>query len=274
MSGPVFYEWPNGMKSIAGGTRDEIKLSRPWQQEIVVNPETCSFCTGKGHVLEELKGGEWLLLQNRFTPYSFHRMVIPRGCWMPDELRTLGGEEGIGTALRIIWDEARKNYGKKLFVTVHIGALAGQNVGHLHWHIVEYMPNATTPTVVPKKIRHFLSGHHELILFGNAWLTAGVVGARAGQCFVLPKHPVTDIGTLAYFIHEIVMLYGVKLRSTQGLPPDFSVALQFFGGEFQYGVYTPILNHWGGAEQMALYELGCPITLPWSHELTAKYLKS
>lgn len=270
----LFYDWPNGMRSVAGGTRGDIKLSRPWQKEIEVNPATCPFCTGKGQVLRELANGEWLLLKNKFTPYPFHEMVIPTTCWSPEELRTLGGEEKIIMALRLIHEEIRNHPDKKLFVTVHVGALAGQNVGHLHYHIVEYMPGNTTPSLVPKKIRRLFNRCGNLVLFGSGWLTFGIAGLKAGQCFMLPKHLQTAIVPLAYLISEVITLYNQKFKSTQGLPPDFSLALQFLNGEFQYGVYTPVLNHWGAAEQMALYEPGCPITLPWPHEQTVEYLKS
>lgn len=276
MSAPVFYDWPNGMKSVAGGTRGEIKLSRPWQQEIVVNPETCPFCTGKGQVLEELESGEWLLLQNRFTPYPFHRMIIPRECWTPDGLRALGGIERIETALsRIEW-EVNRHPGKKLFVTVHIGALAGQNVCHLHYHIVQYALSDISESAVPEEMRTVFAEKPERVIFEGWGLFAGIGGVKAGQCFVLPRHRKQshhseDIASLLY---EVVSLYNKKFMSTQELSPDFSIGLQFWRGEFQYGLYTPVLNHWGAAEQMALYEPGCPITLPWSHELTAEYLKS
>src|SRR3989344_4143358 len=135
----LFYDWPNGMRSIAGGTRGEINLSRAWQKEIEMNPKTSPFCPGKGQVLKELANGEWPLLQNRLTPYLFHEMVIPANCWSPDELRILGGEENVAVALRLIHEEIRNHPGKKLFVTAHIGTLAGQNVGHLHYHVMEYM---------------------------------------------------------------------------------------------------------------------------------------
>lgn len=276
MSDLILYDWPNGMKSVAGGTRGEIKLSRPWQQEIVVNPETCPFCTGKGQVLEKLADAEWRLLQNRFTPYPFHRMVIPRSCWSASELRTLGGVAGLTAALGHIQRAISASALNKLFVAVHVGALAGQNVCHLHYHIVQYALSDISESAVPEEMRTVFAEKPEHIIFDGWGLFAGVGGVKAGQCFVLPRHrrqsPHSE--DLALMLHDVVSLYNKKFRSTQELAPDFSVGLQFWRGEFQYGLYTPILNHWGAAEQMALYEPGCPTTLPWPHELTAEYLKS
>ena len=271
----IFYDWPNGMRSVAGGTRGEIKLSRPWQKEIEVNPETCPFCTGKGQVLKELEGGQWLLLKNKFTPYSFHEMVIPASCWSPNELRILGGEEKVGVALRLIQEEVDRHPGKKLWVTVHVGALAGQNVGHLHYHVVEYVPNGdASESRAPPMMRAFFRTRYDLVLFQSNSFIVGVGGLKAGQCFILPDRYHTSVAVLAESISRLVLIYSEKFKSAQGLPPDFSLALQFLNGEFQYGIYTPILNHWGAAEQMALYEPGCPITLPWSHEITVEHLKS
>jgi diadenosine tetraphosphate (Ap4A) HIT family hydrolase len=75
---PVFYDLPSGMRAVAGGTRTEIKLNRPWQTRIEPNPETCPFCTGKGKIIETTDDGEWHVLQNLFTPYPHHHMVIPK----------------------------------------------------------------------------------------------------------------------------------------------------------------------------------------------------
>src|SRR3990167_986193 len=126
----IFYDWPNGMRSVAGGTRDEIKLSRPWQKEIEVNPATCPFCTGKGHVLKELPN-ELRLLQNQFTPYPFHQMIIPRSCSPAHMVRTLGGQDRCLNAFFCVQQVIKASELRKLFVTVHVGASAGQNVGHL-----------------------------------------------------------------------------------------------------------------------------------------------
>ncbi len=276
MNDPILYEWPNGMRSIAGGTRNEIKLSRPWQKEIEVNPETCPFCTGKGHVLEDIGGGEWRLLQNRFTPYPFHQMIIPRSCFPAQKVRILGGQDMCLNAFFYIQKAIRERGLGKLFMTIHIGELAGQNVPHLHYHIVRYMLADQSESSVPQKMRRIFREKPELVIFEDDVLSAGVGGVRSGQCFILKKSRglESDKYALAFFVYRVISLYNKKFKSTQGLSPDFSLALQFLDGEFQYGIYTPVLNHWGGTEQMALYESGCSTTLPWPHELTVKHLKS
>ncbi len=265
MGEPIFYDLPNGMRSVAGGTRGEIKLSRPWQKEIEVNPATCPFCTGKGEVKKELANGEWLLLKNKFTPYPFHEMVIPATCWSSEKLRALGGRAEIARVLYYAKEEIEKyGKGKKLFVTVHIGALAGQNVGHLHYHIVEYMPGSIDASPVAPFMRAFFETHPKSVLFRTGIFMVGIGGVKAGQCVIVYERNrrMVDTGHLASSIASIVSLYNDKFMSSEGLPPDFSLALQFLNGEFQYGGYTPILNHWGAAEQMVLYEHGWPRHAP------------
>ena len=292
----IFYEWPGDMRSIAGGTRTTIKLSRPWQEEIKPHKGNCPFCDpndpARIQYFEEADG--WWLRQNIFTPYPFHQMVVPAKCWEPNELRTLGGEK-IATALGIALDTVQKCKAPSVFITVHIGSLAGQNLPHLHWHIVQYNMFDSRTSVgedmlgryfhldVPEGISWKLR-RPDLVLFQNLVFTAVVGGVRAGQCFILQStrpeirgnkdlYCSASLHCLAESIYKIVSLYNKKFLSTEVLPPDFNIAISCYDGSIQYALYTPILNHWGSAEQAALYEK-CHITLPWPHETTALYLKS
>ena len=64
---------------------------------------------------------------------------------------------------------------------------------------------------------------------------------------------------------------GKKFLSTQGLPPDYQVAIAVEDGRLAYAEYISILNNWGFADSLALKE-GAPITLRWPHELTRDFL--
>ena len=140
----VFYQWPGGMASVAGGTRTEVKLDRPWQQELKVDKATCPFCTKPQAELKRFEeGGGWRLIDNAFTPYrrdgGIHKMLIPASCWAAEKLRHLGGYDSILCALRLIQGELNGHWQKPILVNAHVGYLAGQNVMHLHWHIVQYL---------------------------------------------------------------------------------------------------------------------------------------
>ena len=104
----TFYEWPGGRKSVAGGTRTVIKLDRPWQSDIVVSKETCPFCTKPQkdvRVVDLGDGGSWRVIENVFTPYPFHRLVIPSECWSKEDIRNLGGRSKIYGALSLAMEE-------------------------------------------------------------------------------------------------------------------------------------------------------------------------
>ncbi len=277
MSEVVFYNWPNGMRSVAGGTRSEDKVSRPGEKEMEANRETCPFCRDEGIFLKGFTGCEWRMMQNKFTPYIFHQLIIPRDCWSANEQRTLGGREKIAEALLYIHGVTVASGLENLFVAVHIGALAGQNVCHLHYHIVQYAFSDRSESIVPEKMREIFMEKKDLVLFDEGHSLVGAGGLRAGQCFILPKRQNQNVSTgeIANMINRIVSLYNEKFKSTEGLLPDFSIALQFHSGEFKYGIYSPVLSLWWGAsELMAIYEPGYPLTLPWPHEQTVRYLTS
>src|SRR3989344_770445 len=96
------------LTTAAGGTRTAIKLDRPWQNDIVVNPETCPFCTKQQNEIPEFSNTEWGVLNNAFTPFDYHLLIIPRTCWPKEKLRMLGGREKIQAALEIALNIANK----------------------------------------------------------------------------------------------------------------------------------------------------------------------
>lgn len=98
----VIQQLPGGLSTASGGTRVSVKLDRPWQTDIVVDPSKCPFETRKQiQIATYEQSGGWNVLENQYTPFSWHRLIMPRTCWAKEQVRTLGGEEMTATALRI-----------------------------------------------------------------------------------------------------------------------------------------------------------------------------
>lgn len=276
------YNWPNGRKSVAGGTRVEIKLDRPWQTEIKVNPENCPFCTRKQNDLKVFdEEGGWRLIENAFTPYrvndGIHRMLIPLKCWSIEELRNLGGEKKLFTAFNIIQSEVNNYKDRVLWINFHIGYQAGQNVPHLHFHIVQYSfdsePNINLRTELTEYYKH--SGiYQHLVFLEDSRCIFGIGGTRAGQCFILPKEMNVKLPELSVNLFKLVYCFNQKFKSKQGLAPDYNVSIVMTGGNVLHGLYTPILNNWGSAEALAFYDASAPLSMPWTHEKTAEHLRA
>ena len=101
----IIYNWPGGLSSIAGGTRGEIKFSRPWQKDLTDYPRNCGLCDDLDFFIEyHEKEGGWYFRQDRFTSLDSHYLIIPPGCWPVDELRILGGVKKIEAALEIAYE--------------------------------------------------------------------------------------------------------------------------------------------------------------------------
>ncbi|MEK9186280.1 MAG: hypothetical protein AAB885_01705 [Patescibacteria group bacterium] len=265
-----FYVWPGGLKSIAGGSRLTIKLSRPWQQDIVVDSENCPFCKKPQTVLGSYFNGRWRLVQNAYTPFEFHGLVIPDTCWPKEKLRSLGDAEKITEAIEIGTKAAQERSSKPFFITVHIGTFGGQNVSHLHYHVIYEIEGDGTPEFL-EEIRQTYKNYPNLVILQKNNLSVAVGGIRAGQCFIFTENDSAENGDLVALIEKLVILGNRKFTSDQGLSPDYSLALYFNRG-FQYGLYTPALNHWGGYENLALYTQR-HFVAPWLSETTAEYLK-
>lgn len=274
---PIIYTWPNGRKSIAGGTRTTINLDRPWQKELKVNPATCPFCNKpQKEVRRFLGAGGWRLLQNMFTPFRFHQLLTPARCWGAVKLKRLGGRKMIEAALRMLSGEIQKYPDRKFIVDTHIGYSAGQNAGHLHWHLIEYPFDGRSAVSMAGGMRKFFQKNPALVLSNQKSSTSmlvGVGGIRAGQCFFIPNKPVSP-SFLARKIYSVISTYKHRFRSKQGLSPDYSLLLSFNKGKFEYAIYTPILNNLGAFDLAAFYDSKWPVTLPWPHETTVQYLKN
>ncbi|MBI2591652.1 MAG: hypothetical protein HYW34_03180 [Candidatus Brennerbacteria bacterium] len=278
--------WPSGITTISGGNRTTIKLSRPWQKDIEMNPKTCPFCTRKQKVLDEYKndkGEKWQLIQNLYTPFPYHKMVIPRLCgeenkWPKEEIRRLGGIARIKKALQIASIELNSQDALNRFIQlqIHVGPYAGQTIGHLHYHFLEQVPQPKPLATLMNLGIYAVENPASEIFESDNW-TINVGGERAGQCYIIPKEKPVDFDTtaieeMANLIASLIHIYEKSFTSEQGLAPDYMIVIRFMERKICYGTYVPILNQWGGTEYMGLTE-GTSIVLPWPHEETAKYIK-
>jgi len=279
----IVYTWANGRKSLAGGTRTAINLDRPWQKEIEINPEKCPFCNKPQKELKRFRAGcGWRLLRNTFTPFKFHQLLIPSKCWSVVDLRRLGGPKMIEAALRIIAGEIQEYPSRKFIIDTHIGYSAGQNTGHLHWHIIEYPFGGKKSFSMADGMRKIFRERPSLVLSTKSSslmnITVGVGGVRAGQCFFIPNKPISIksqilFSLLVHRLYAVISAYENKFRSKQGLSPDYSLLLSFDKRQFEYAVYTPILNNLGAFDLAAFYDMQWPVTLPWPHETTVQHLQ-
>lgn len=260
--------WPGGLYTVTGGTRTAVKLDRPWQVDIEINPETCPFCTKPQEILED--HGSWIVLPNTFTPYPTHRLIIPRVCLPKGGLRTLGGSQGITTALGIAETTISKIGRPQMLHSVHCGYQAGQNLPHLHHHVLDNdFPGFKSHDASDEVLRLTDVVETRILTKGGITVVAG--GHRAGQCYVVPTGDFifqTDVGEVLF---RLIQMFAEKFKSKQGLPPDFMFSSRFRNGEFVYGKFIPILNNWGTTEYHAL-EGEQPFTLPWPHEKTVRHL--
>lgn len=268
---------PNGLAVLSGGTRTGIKLHRPWQCEIEADPAHCPFeGEGKPQVegLRAEKG--WRILENAFTPYPLHYLIVPKTCWQINKVRSLGGKSQITAAL----ETARRALDcgqRERWLGVHVGPSAGQNLGHLHYHLLQPARGRKARRDSASIFKYCKSSGIEVFAQRGFRVVGG--GFRAGQCFVYPDcgRPVEftarRVADLAGVLGRLVELCKRKFASTEGLPPDFMVGIKFVGSKMAYGYYLPILNNWGFTEYFALLE-STPFTLPWSHEESVAHLLS
>ena len=269
-----FYRLPGGLKGMAGGGRTGIRLHRPWQKMWSgQDREQCPFChfSEEDGVMSSLQG--WHIKTNKFPVYDINRIIFPESCWSNSDLYELGGSFQIETALKIARQEMASHPDIPLVVSVNVGFLAGQNYPHIHYHLQSVF-GIKHNSRIPTELGKFYEDRPDFVLFNDGGMTVGVGGARSGQCFIFPrgrKSTKDDIlPELARVLHRLVSLCNKKFLSTQGLPPDFTVAF-YFENDFSYGLYTPILSNWGGTEYLSLHE-GGDILLRWPHEVTAAYL--
>ena len=133
--------------SIAGGTRTGgkilvSKMQRPWQVEGPIHKlEDCPLC--KRSEREKQGVGEpgykdLNVIHNRFTPYNFHQLIVPTSSFYKntgDDNSFIYQQEGLAQVLDLAFDTFFNSKKQTLMLGVHKGYLAGQNLGHLHFHL-------------------------------------------------------------------------------------------------------------------------------------------
>lgn len=268
--------WGGGVQTRAGGTRTGLKLARPWQVEISFSGE-CPFETKPQKVLAEMNG--WELLENLYTPFSNHLLIIPERCWEVDKLRRLGGAEEIEKAMNLALSIIKEAGGEEVWLGIHIGPTAGQNLLHPHWHLLRPIRSGRTdPT--ENQISLPLTDP-DLIIFEKSGMIVSVGGVRAGQCFITPrKESTANVNSgfsgriISIVLDRLISLCATKFKNPRELPPEYMVWFVFRDGKFKFGSYLPILNFPGITESMAaLFPNEHPNILPWTHKETARHLR-
>jgi hypothetical protein len=256
----------------SGGSRTSIKLSRPWQTPFPIDPDNCPFCNevAPKPLLRDNPPG-WRIRDNKFTPHKHHRLIVADKCWGENMLQTLGGYEKIREVMNTA-NKATIGESTEFALFVHIGNSAGQNLGHIHWHLMEVAVRKPLSTA----IRMY---EPELLVHEQNGMSIFATGTRAGECLTLSKNKKLEFGDnsipdIAATIDWIVSVGNNKFRSVQGRTPDFSVTVRISKyRKFRYANYCPILNMFGAPENVIAPLEGGPITLPWPHKITAEYLR-
>lgn len=271
-----FTELPGGINSFGGGSRSKIKLDRSWQSNLIVDSTTCPFEDREELITRESfeeteKGSGWRIFSNIFTPSGFHKLIVPFHCWEKECLWTLGGEDDLKVVLDLALKESMKK-DERLYLNVHVGPQAGQNLGHLHFHLL-------SPVVKSRSISHeieIFTNNSKLKISEKLGFTIVCGGHRTGQCLISKtglKSINTDIHSLAKVTVDLLDLYNTKFLSDQGNKPDFMLSFVIEGNNVEYGTYIPILNNIGATEFLGLLE-GQPMWIAWPHSMTYKYLMS
>ncbi|TSC67944.1 MAG: hypothetical protein G01um101472_249 [Parcubacteria group bacterium Gr01-1014_72] len=268
---------PASVSTISGGTRTRVITARPWQPKLITYPEgregECPFCqTGRAN---EYRGDGFVISDNLYSPFEFHRLLVPSTCWKESELRNLNGPglsletaftAGLGEFVRL----GRNPF--PAWISTHIGIGAGQNQPHHHWHLI-VRPRGGTEVVGQDRPEF---GPLTIIRDSNLF-RACAWGIKAGQVLIVPRAPILITAAmenveilleLVRLVRNIVDLYNKKFSY-----PDFAIMFAV-AGEYDWCVhYIPHLNYWGPNDYLApVY--GTPYTLSWSHKETVRFLLS
>lgn len=278
MSGITDY-LPGGQgRTLSGGTRDEIKLSRPWQAPLsaIINPEDCPFChkPQKDLVLPIHSPRGWRWLPNIFTPHPEHTLLIPDHCWPEEQLQVWGGEKNICEALHIA-SRIFHNSQKEMIALTHIGHQSGQNLGHAHLHL--FQMQASNP-LSGEDLRKYSKKNKDLAILDQSEIIAMVGGVKAGECLLFSEDEMVFNSKVAEFLgqvlHRLIVIGNEAWKSIQGLCPSYSLAIRVSAdGYLRYGIYSPHLSNWGVYGHTVTALEGEPFVLQWPHKTTADYLR-
>jgi hypothetical protein len=259
----IIEQVPGGLSTLSGGTRGSIRLDRPWQADIVVTSSSCPFDAEPS--VEPCAAPGWKVLQNPYTPFNFHRLIVPSECWPVGRVRMLGGLTQITAALTTAASLVPERENR--WLGVNIGPSAGQNQPHLHYHLVDF----ASCHLESDELKDF-GRLKDRTIFEADDVRGIVAGFRAAQVFFIPSAGQVGIEAFAAALEYVTSLYSVAFRSVQGLPPDYVFAAHLFGRSIRYATYIPILNQWGFTEYLGLIEK-TPVVLPWPHLESVRHLR-
>lgn len=278
--------------TFSGGTRTSVKKHRPWQVPLrfPADPKAsdgeggCSFCNKTHEEERRSSDGCRMGFKNRYTPFPFHRLVIPiKHPHTEAEVRDLTAETLLGD-WHFILEEIRLTYPQRypVWVITYRGWGAGQNVPHSHWHILQ--PTGQSSPLRSNQSLAALPEGQILHRQSDFNLTTAGFGPRTGQMLIFSpdqgfgracSRPFLDI--LADQTARLIKLFARKFLDDtaggSGLPPDYMLMLVLNSSADWYINYVPILNNQGGTEIMAMMT-GTPYVISWPHGVTIEYLKS
>lgn len=152
-AGQIFFvQSPDQLEKlpvISGGTRKGKELlerrmhSRQDSPALSHDANNCPFCKSeKGEVRFGAPGMLFKVMEAKFSPHSWHKIIVPapefvleHGACAYDLYGPAFLKEVLDIACWYTLSRPQKNNPVQL--GVHIGSFAGQNVGHMHFHMLQ-----------------------------------------------------------------------------------------------------------------------------------------
>jgi hypothetical protein len=290
--GDIIHAYPGDIVTVAGSKKKiPATFSRPWQSRVPYPNPKCPFHKAEERetalrTTTDASGEKWFVIDSLFAPENPHRLIIPDLCWDDEQMRVLGGLGKIRTAFCLAAEQlASEDDRDKLWgFAIQIGPLAAQNVPHCHYHLYRPTLFRTFDGVIeddpnPAATVFNFWEYTDLVVFENDSFKVTAGGQYTGQLLIKPKQPViftNDVAatSLADMMHHFVELYAKKFKSAEGLGPDYRFEFEIHGGAVNFGIFVPKLNNTGTLEDMADIDRRRGRNLLWSHEETARYLRS
>ncbi len=130
--------------TMSGGTRQgrnivEAKMRRIWQiPELTHDIASCLLCKRSEEEKQDI--GEFSVLNNNYTPYPWHKLLIPSKKFYEEgghDKKYLYNSESLEQVLDLALNVSSRENIKNADLGVHVGYHAGQNIGHLHFHFIK-----------------------------------------------------------------------------------------------------------------------------------------
>jgi hypothetical protein len=281
-SSGVLEELPGGLgRTLAGGTRNGVTLSRFWQvplsHELFFKPSTCPFCT-KAQIevsLPQFALPGWkVVLPNPKTPHVDHVFIVPDRCWDEVTLQRWGGLVALMEAMRIaILHATQSRMNREIILLFNVGVNGSQNLSHAHMH---FMRSFAKYPLAPARLRDYVTRNPSTEIYDHGDVVVVAAGPRTGGCLVIPLVQANEYA-MAQALSRLIEDGNTYFASREGLAPAYSctIRMQQSGKniKFRYASYCPILENCGALQFMGAPLEGEPYVLRCSHEMTAAYLR-